>query len=146
MCVRVARCGEEPTSGSTATTTASSSAPPVVAASSAPPLIVPLLEGLKPGDTVDEWTVSRMFVNQSTENKPQLAVELERKGSGITVWIARKGDAKNPPLTTEKYALSNGHARPYGEPIPDDAPTKVMNLLAQRVRRTEATSPPPPGL
>lgn len=148
VCVLVARCGEEQTSVSSSTSAAVTvpASSPVASASAGPAMVVPLLEGLKPGDTVDEWTVSRLFVNTSIEKKPQLAVELERKGSGITIWIARVSDAKNPPVRTAKYALSFGDARPYGEPIPDDAATKVTNLLAERVRRTEATVDPPAGL
>jgi hypothetical protein len=106
----------------------------------------PLLEGLKPGDALGEWVVQRIILNQSPQNKPQLAVELERKGSGITIWVARKENAANPPLATERYALSFGHARPYGEPIPGDAYDKSMNLIAERIRRTESKAPVPPGL
>jgi hypothetical protein len=98
------------------------------------------------GDTVGEWTVSRIVVNQSEDQKPQLAIELERKGSGITIWVATLANTKNPAVSTAKYGLTFGHARVYGDPIPDDAFVTTMNAIAERVKRTEATAPPPPGL
>jgi len=107
---------------------------------------LPLLQGLKPGDPIGEWTVSRILVNESVDKKPQLAVEMERKGSGITIWVARKENVKNPPLSTEKYALTFGHPRVYGEEIPKDAYEKQMAAIAARVRATEATAPVPAGL
>jgi hypothetical protein len=106
----------------------------------------PLLEGLAPGSEVGEWKVSRIVVNESVEKKPQLAIELERKGSGITVWVARKENVKNPPVVTNKYALTFGHPRPYGEPIPPDAMESTMQKIADRVRRSEATAEAPAGL
>ncbi|MEO7093595.1 MAG: hypothetical protein ABI175_10115, partial [Polyangiales bacterium] len=119
-------------------------ASPGSSASAAP--TYPLLEGLKPGDVLDEWTVSRIVLNESEEKKPQLAIELERKGSGITIWVARLGNAKNPALSTAKYGLTFGHARVYGEPIPEGAYDKMMKVIAERLRRTEATVEPPVGL
>jgi hypothetical protein len=138
-------CAPSPTDGPTAATSASSSGSALPAGVDSGPAY-PLLDGLKAGDTLDDWTVSRILINESVEQKPQLAIELERKGSGITIWVTRKGNAKNPASSTEKYALSFGHGRPYGDPIPDDAYTKMMNVIAERLRRTEATVEPPPGL
>jgi hypothetical protein len=106
----------------------------------------PLLDGLKPGDALGEWTVGRILVNESTEKKPQLAIELERKGSGITVWVARLENVSNPPTRTAKYGLTFGHARPYGEPIPEGAYEQNTNAIAERIRRTETTTPVPAGL
>jgi hypothetical protein len=105
-----------------------------------------LLDGLAPGSDVGEWKVTRIVVNESVEKKPQLAIELERKGSGITVWVGRKENVKNPPVVTDKYALTFGHARPYGEPIPEGAAESTMQKIAERVRRTEATAEVPAGL
>lgn len=105
-----------------------------------------LLDGLTAGDWVGEWTVSRVVINSSIEDKPQLAIDLERKGSGITIWVTRRENVVNPPLATEKYALAFGNARPYGEKIPDDAFVQTMNAIAARVRRTEKTKEPPNGL
>lgn len=105
-----------------------------------------LLEGLKPGDALDEWTVERILVNQSPSNQPQLAIELGRKGSGITIWVHRKETVTNPPLATARYAFTFGHARPNGDPIPQDAYEKCMAKLAERIRRAEATAPVPEGL
>jgi hypothetical protein len=113
---------------------------------SAEPSSYAFLDDLKVGDTIGEWTVSRMVINESVEKKPQLAIELDRKGSGITVWVARKANITTPPLSTDKYGLSYGHARLYGDPIPEDAYTKCMNEIAARIRRREATEQPPPGL
>ena len=107
---------------------------------------MPLLEGLKTGDPLGEWTVERLVVEPSPDHKPQIAVQLSRKGSGITIWIHRKESIVGPPLATAKYAFTFGHARPYGDPIPTDAYQKMMELLAERVRRAEQTAPPPPGL
>lgn len=120
---------------------------PAAAAPSAPSgETYPLLDGLGAGSEVGEWKISRIAVNESVEKKPQLAIELERKGSGITVWVARKENVKNPPVVTSKYALTFGHARPYGEPIPPDAMESTMQKIAERVRRAEATAPAPDGL
>ncbi len=116
--------------------------PPV----SAVPAEIALLEGLKPGDVVDEWTVERILVTESPTQQPQLAIELGRKGSGITIWVHRKETVKNPPLSTERYAFTFGHPRPYGDPIPKDAYAKTMAQIAERVRRAESTAPVPDGL
>ena len=126
----------------TAPTTAASAAD----GGAADPGGILLIEGLKAGDAVGDWQISRIVMSESNEKKPQLAIELERKGSGITIWIARKENAKNPPLTTQKYALSFGHARPYGDPIPEGSYETTMQKIAERVRRAEPTAPIPPGL
>ncbi|MGZ3424456.1 MAG: hypothetical protein ACXVEF_25655 [Polyangiales bacterium] len=112
----------------------------------APDESCPLLEGLKTGDQVGEWQITRILVNESVEKKPQLAVEMERKGSGITIWVARKENVKNPPVVTQKYALTFGHPRPYGEPIPPDAFETMLQKIADRVRKSEADAPVPAGL
>ncbi len=105
-----------------------------------------LLGDLRVGERLDEWTVTRMIVNQSPEQKPQLAVDLERLGSGITIWVTRKGNGKNPPLSTARYDLAYGSPRVYGDPIPEGAGPKMMKLIADRVRSVEATATPPTGL
>jgi hypothetical protein len=133
------RSGNTPPNGATAS-------PPGVAGSGGPVESYPLLEGLGPGSELGEWKVSRIVVNESVDKKPQLAIEMERKGSGITVWVARKENVKNAPGVTQKYALTFGHPRPYGEPIPDGAAEAMMQKIAERVRRSEATAPVPAGL
>jgi hypothetical protein len=107
---------------------------------------IALLGGLKPGDAIGEWTVDRLVFSQSPQNQPQLSVELMRKGTGITVWIARKEAATNPPMATERYGLSWGHPRLYGDPIPEGAYDEVVGKLAERIRANEKTAPTPPGL
>ncbi len=105
-----------------------------------------MLDGLARGDKLDEWTVARMFVNDSPTQQPQLAIELEWQGSGITVWVARKETVPNPPVSTERYALTNGHRREFGAKIPDDALDRMTGKIAERVRRNEHKAPLPPGL
>lgn len=95
-----------------------------------------ILDGLRVGDTVDDWTVGKIFL-LSTSDSPQLAVEINRKGSGITVWVSRKGAVDKPPVVTERHALTFGDVRPYGEPIPEGALEQLTNKIAERVRRAE---------
>lgn len=104
------------------------------------------LLGIGPGDVIEEWTVDRIELTKSPSDQPQLAVELSRKGSGITVWVARKEAANNPPLTTERYGVSWGHERVYGEPIPNGSLETIGNKIAERVRGNERTAPTPQGL
>ncbi|MBK7398165.1 MAG: hypothetical protein IPJ34_18165 [Myxococcales bacterium] len=106
-----------------------------------------LLEDLKAGDVLGEWTVERIQLERAPNDTPELAVDLQhKKGAGITVWVHRKENAPNPPLTTERYALTYGHARPGGPPPTQDDFARAMALVAERIRRTEATAPIPDGL
>lgn len=105
-----------------------------------------LLGGLRPGDTIDEWTVDRFEFGKSVKDQPQLAVELSRKGSGITVWVARKEAVDNPPISTERYGISYGHPRPYGDPIPEDSFARMGEKIAEKVRANEQSAPTPAGL
>ncbi len=107
---------------------------------------VGLLEGLKPGDTIEQWAVTKMFVSQSHTGKPQLSVELTSGDVGLTIWIARKENADKPPTTTERYALSYGDQRPLGAAVPQPVIDKIVTALAERVRRNEHTAPVPGGL
>jgi len=107
---------------------------------------IALLGGLKAGTTLDEWTVERIAITKSPKDQPQLALELARKGSGITVWIARKEAADNPPIATDRYGVSYGHPRPYGEPIPPGSVEAMGAKIANLIRANENTAPAPSGL
>lgn len=120
-------------------------AAPAPSASVAKPA-VSLLGGLREGDVIEGWSVGRVHVNESENHHPQLAIELWKGGSGITVWVGRKEFATKPPVTTERYALTHGDPRPYGEPIAPDAFDVMTAKIAERVRRNEATAPIPDGL
>jgi len=116
----------------------------VAAAESARPS---LLEDLKAGDVLGEWTVERIGLERAPNDTPELAVDLHHeKGAGITVWVHRKENAVKPPLETERYALTYGHARPGGPPPTQDDFARAMALVAARIRRNEATAPIPDGL
>jgi hypothetical protein len=112
--------------------------------SSAPALRIayPLLGGLREGDAIDDFTVDKIAVTQSTTQRPRISVELGRKGSGLTIWISRKEDVEKPPRVTQKYALTYGDARLYGEPLPSDANDRMLAKIAERVEKNEATTPP----
>lgn len=117
----------------------------------APPSTPPsLLEGLAPGDRLGDWTVERILPARGPGDRPELAVELARtdggRSVGITVWVQRKEDAVKPPVVTDRYALSYGHARPDGVSVTDAEFLRVVALVAERIRRTEAVAPVPSGL
>lgn len=105
-----------------------------------------LLTGLRPGDTIDEFTVERMSLAASATGKPRLAIDLTRKGSGMTVWIMRPGGDEKPPIHTQHYAIAYGHPRIYGEPLPEGSFEKLGAKIAERVRANEAAVPSLQGL
>ena len=104
-----------------------------------------LLSGLKVGDKIDEWTVERMVIERPMADRPQLAIDLERKGSGVTVWVGRR-DIPGAPIQTQRFSLSHGHVRPNGEPIPEGASAMLAEKIAERVRANEASGVELPDL
>ena len=58
---------------------------------------------------------------------PQLAIDILRKGSGMTVWIGKRGKVTGAPIETANYVVLYGHQRPNGEPIPAGADLEVVN-------------------
>jgi hypothetical protein len=107
---------------------------------------IPLLDGLGVGDVIGAFRVSKIFVSRSHTDQPQLSIELERENAGFTVWVARKPLVKNPPMSTDRYALTYGDARPVGVVIVQPTYDAAMTAIAERIRRTEATAPVPEGL
>lgn len=102
-----------------------------------------LLGGIGPGDDVAGWRIER---TRLVDGK-RLAVDVGKGETGFTVWIARKGSAKAlAPQHTDKYDFYVGDARTYGGPVPDGAENKVLLAIVERVKRTEASAPVPPGL
>lgn len=114
----------------------SAPAAPTPSASSSSEARFGILDGLRVGDTIEDWTVGKIFLLPASDS-PQLAVEIDRRGSGITVWVSRKGAVDKPPVVTARHALTFGDARPYGEPIPEGALEQLTNKIAERVRRAE---------
>ncbi len=110
------------------------------------PAEVALLSGLKKGDVIGEWTVERILFDRSPNDAPQLALDLVRKGSGITVWIGKRGKVTGAPIETTNYVVSYGHPRPNGEPIPPGADLEVTNKIVERLKANENTAPAPPEL
>ena len=106
----------------------------------------PLLEGLTEGSTLGEWKVVRIGSDLAPNQAPQFAIDFERKGSFVSVYVGRKEAVQMPPITTERYGISHGHLRPEGEPIPPGSAEQLANQIADRVRRTEKTAPVPAGL
>jgi len=123
--------------------------PAITSAPSASPsaqVVTPLLDSLSVGDMVGEWKLRRAYDEAAPNQAPQLALDFERRGSGVTVYIARRERAQLPPITTEQYAISYGHQRPEGEPIPPGSEQQLGEEIATRVRKNEKTAPPPKGL
>jgi len=116
------------------------------ATASPPTIYSALLDGLTEGDVIGEWKVEKIFAQQAANQTPQVAINFERNGSGLTVWVARREVAPKPPIFTEKYAISFGHLRPFGQPIPPNAAEEMANKIAERVRRTENNVAVPTGL
>jgi hypothetical protein len=131
--------GATQTNGASATASASSRGGPSDAG-------LPLLDNLKAGDMLDDWLIERVAVTEAPNKTPELAIELGRLGSGITIWIHRKGSVSNAPVETERYALTYGHPRAEGAAIPNDAYQKMMSKVAEMVRRNERVAPVPTGL
>ena len=78
------------------------------------PTEIALLSGLKKGDVVGEWTVERILFDKSPGGAPQLAIDILRKGSGMTVWIGKRGKVTGAPIETANYVVLYGHQRPNG--------------------------------
>lgn len=125
-------------------------APTGATASPSGPATPSLLDGLSAGDRLADWTVERIVLARAPDDRPELAVELTRveggRAIGISIWVQRKEDAVKPPVVTERYALSYGHARPDGVSVADAEFLRIVALVAERIRRTEAVAPVPSGL
>lgn len=120
--------------------------PPAPAPAASAPTRIALLDGLAVGDVVEGWPVVRIFVSRSHTDQPQLSVELEKDRVGFTIWIARKTAVVNPPVATERYALTYGDPRPLGATIAKSTYDGAMAALAARIRRTEDVVDVPAGL
>lgn len=106
----------------------------------------PLLSGLKPGDAIGEWTVDSLGFTKTANDAPQLEIVFARKGSFVSVYVGRRENTVGAPIETQRYAVSHGHVRAEGEPIPDGSSAQLAEKLAERIRANEATAPPIPEL
>jgi hypothetical protein len=109
---------------------------------SAPSNVIALLDGLKSGDRIGQFSVSDISVRDH-----RVAVDLQNGAIGFTVWVAKKGvDPHAPPLTTGRYALFFGNAHGDGGRVPAESYQAALQAIAARVRHTEARVPAPQGL
>jgi hypothetical protein len=100
-----------------------------------------LLDGLRPGDSIAGWRVHVMRVLDR-----QLGLDLTSGKDVVTVWIAKKGELEAPaPRETDRYAIYYGFP-PESQPAALRDMETLLTEVETRIRRTEATVPPPPGL
>jgi hypothetical protein len=104
------------------------------------------LTGLKLGDPLGEWKLVHVAPDPAPNGAGQLRLEFERKGLILVVWIAARGKVPLLPVATDRYELGYGAPRGSGEPAPPDAPKKLADALAERVKAREAAAPVPGSL
>lgn len=103
-----------------------------------------LLDGLREGDVIRGWTVAAIIgpVDRLAEivvTRGELRFTVGLRANGVDV-------GRNAPLHTRDYALEFGHFQPDGA-RPDDAEVRrVLDDVFARVRRREASTPPPEGM
>lgn len=106
------------------------------------PDVVALLDGLRVGDKLETSTV--VAIDAPTER--MVFVDLEAGGAVYSVGIARPGarDGGLPPITTDKYEIGYGLARPKDPP--PGAMHNAAEVIATRIRKREHEVPVPAGM
>lgn len=102
-----------------------------------------LLDGLKPGDTLE--AVKVLAIDAPSKRVVQVHVGVEGMAFTIGINLAGSSAGKPPPVTTGKYEIGYGNPRGTGE-LPPGAMGNAAEALAERIRRRENEVPVPAGM
>lgn len=103
-----------------------------------------LLDGLGPGTALTGgWSVRGI----SPPQEQRIVIDVARGEAGFRVWVTRKGGGSGaPPAQTERYALFSVQPRPEANSVSSEDLGRVLEAVAERIRRTEQRVPAPRGL
>ncbi len=109
----------------------------------APADVVALLDKLRPGEKVGDFTVGRISVQP---DKHSIRIELAQDSDGFSVWIERKSTTP-APRQTGKYSVFFGATwETRGAKLTPGFEGPVLDAITERLRKTEADVPVPKGL
>lgn len=127
--------------GSGETTTVAGSG--VQIARSAPADVVALLDGLRPGARIGDFTVFRI---RTEPEQHRIEIELAGEKVGFSIWIEKKS-ATPAPRQTGNYSIFFGRPWEQGEAkLPADAQGPVLDDISARLKKTEGSVPVPKGM